>query len=233
MGNDIPGEKKILIGLTQIRGIGYTFANAIIDSLGIDPNSNIGYMTDSNVQDIEKIIQIPYQVRPIQPDALDVYLRAQMEVQIDQVEDDSPDQLDQLRIGGLTGGETGGTEILPLPVEISSDLPPEVIKFPQEEYRSLEWACEHISNLSPRSIKRLVNVFKAAALRHGSRPARSPPGSRKVHRLATRVQLPAVPYSASPPHSVPSSPRPTPSQVNTRLGPLNLASAAIALACAA
>ena len=59
VGNDIPGEKKILVGLTQIRGIGYTFANAILDSLKINSNSNIGNLTDSQVQSIEKIIKDP------------------------------------------------------------------------------------------------------------------------------------------------------------------------------
>ena len=54
----------------------------------------------------------------------------------------------------------------------------------------------------------------AAALRQGSRPARSPPGSLNVRKLATRCQLPALPSSASPPQSVSSSPRPTPSQAN-------------------
>lgn len=59
MGNDIPGEKKILVGLTQIRGIGYNFANAVLNSLKIDPNSNIGYLSESDVQSIEKIITEP------------------------------------------------------------------------------------------------------------------------------------------------------------------------------
>jgi len=59
VGNDIPGEKKTLIGLTQIRGIGYNFANAILDSLKIDSNTNIGYLTDSQIQSIEKILKNP------------------------------------------------------------------------------------------------------------------------------------------------------------------------------
>jgi len=59
MGNDIPGERKILIGLTQIRGIGYNFANAILDSLKINPNTNVGYLSDSEVQSIEKILKDP------------------------------------------------------------------------------------------------------------------------------------------------------------------------------
>ncbi len=62
VGNDIPGEKKILIGLTQIRGIGFNFANAILDSLKISPNTNIGYLSDSQVQSIEKILKNPSEV---------------------------------------------------------------------------------------------------------------------------------------------------------------------------
>jgi len=62
VGNDILGEKKTLIGLTQIRGIGYNFANAILDSLKISPNTNIGYLSDSQVQSIEKILKNPSEV---------------------------------------------------------------------------------------------------------------------------------------------------------------------------
>ena len=59
VGNDIPGERKIIIGLTQIKGIGYNFATAILDALKINPNTNIGYLTESEVQDIEKLITNP------------------------------------------------------------------------------------------------------------------------------------------------------------------------------
>ena len=59
VGNDIPGEKKLIIGLTQIKGVGFNFATAILDTLKIDPNSNIGYLTDTDVQNIEKLITDP------------------------------------------------------------------------------------------------------------------------------------------------------------------------------
>jgi small subunit ribosomal protein S13 len=59
VGNDILGAKKTIVGLTQIRGIGYAFANAILHSLKISPNSNIGNLTESEVQSIEKIIIDP------------------------------------------------------------------------------------------------------------------------------------------------------------------------------
>ncbi len=59
MGNDIPGERKSLVGLTQIKGIGYNFATAILDTLKINTNSNIGNLTEDNVKAIEKLILDP------------------------------------------------------------------------------------------------------------------------------------------------------------------------------
>ena len=59
MGNDIPGERKSLVGLTQIKGIGYNFATAILDTLKINSNSNMGNLTDDNVKAIEKLILDP------------------------------------------------------------------------------------------------------------------------------------------------------------------------------
>ena len=59
MGNDIPGERKSLVGLTQIKGVGYNFATAILDTLKININSNIGNLSDANIEAIEKIILDP------------------------------------------------------------------------------------------------------------------------------------------------------------------------------
>ncbi len=56
VGNDIPGERKVLPGLTHIRGIGYNFASAILTKLQINPDSNIGYLTDANVTAIEGVL---------------------------------------------------------------------------------------------------------------------------------------------------------------------------------
>ncbi len=59
MGNDIPGERKSIVGLTQIKGIGYNFATAILDTLKINTNSNIGNLSDANIEAIEKLILDP------------------------------------------------------------------------------------------------------------------------------------------------------------------------------
>ncbi len=49
----------MLVGLTQIKGIGYNFATAVCGTLKINTNSNIGNLTDDNVQAIEKLITDP------------------------------------------------------------------------------------------------------------------------------------------------------------------------------
>ena len=59
LGNDIPGERKALVGLTQIPGIGYNFANSLLQILKINPDSKIGMFTEEQVSSIEKIIQNP------------------------------------------------------------------------------------------------------------------------------------------------------------------------------
>ncbi|KPU81135.1 30S ribosomal protein S13 [Nitrosopumilus sp. PRT-SC01] len=59
VGNDIPGERKSIVGLTQIKGIGYNFATAILDTLKINSNSNIGNLSDANIKAIEKLILDP------------------------------------------------------------------------------------------------------------------------------------------------------------------------------
>ncbi len=59
IGNDIPGDRKVSVGLTKIRGIGYNFAAAILDTLKIDPHTSIGFLTESQVEAIEELLKDP------------------------------------------------------------------------------------------------------------------------------------------------------------------------------
>ena len=59
VGNDIRGERKMVVGLTEIKGIGYMFANTILNILKIDPNQRIGYLSSEQIQSIESIIKNP------------------------------------------------------------------------------------------------------------------------------------------------------------------------------
>ena len=58
-GKDILGTKKTIIGISQVKGMGYNFAKSILDILKINPNSNIGFLTESQVEEIEKIMKNP------------------------------------------------------------------------------------------------------------------------------------------------------------------------------
>src|SRR5207245_3131876 len=49
----------MIIGLSQVRRMGYNFAKAILDVLKIDQNSNIGFLTESKVEQIEKVMRDP------------------------------------------------------------------------------------------------------------------------------------------------------------------------------
>ena len=62
LGNDIHGELNMLIGLRQIKGIGYMFANAMLQVLKINPHQKVGNLTTEQISSIEKIIQNPKDV---------------------------------------------------------------------------------------------------------------------------------------------------------------------------
>lgn len=49
----------MVVGLTQIKGVGYMFANSIINSLKIDSGLRIGNLSNEQIKSIENIIQNP------------------------------------------------------------------------------------------------------------------------------------------------------------------------------
>ena len=61
-GKDIPGAKKTIIGVGQVKGIGYNFAKSLLEVLKINPNSNVGFLTESQVEEIEKAMRDPASV---------------------------------------------------------------------------------------------------------------------------------------------------------------------------
>jgi small subunit ribosomal protein S13 len=58
-GKDIDGSKKIVVALSEIRGIGYNLAQVILQSLNISPNLRIGFLTDKEITEIETAIRNP------------------------------------------------------------------------------------------------------------------------------------------------------------------------------
>jgi len=49
----------MIVGLTQIRGVGYMFANTIVNVLKINPNQRIGYLSPEQIKSIENVIKNP------------------------------------------------------------------------------------------------------------------------------------------------------------------------------
>jgi len=58
-GKDIEGSKKIIIALSQIKGLGYNLSQVILQSLNISSNMRIGFLTEKEVSDIESAIKNP------------------------------------------------------------------------------------------------------------------------------------------------------------------------------
>lgn len=59
-GVDLPKNKRGVIALTYIYGIGLTSAQTILDDLGIDRNTKVNDWSDDNVKQITLTIQNDY-----------------------------------------------------------------------------------------------------------------------------------------------------------------------------
>jgi small subunit ribosomal protein S13 len=58
-GTDIDGSKKLVYGITKIRGLGISLAGAIVKAADLKPEMRIGNLTESDVQKIEDLIVDP------------------------------------------------------------------------------------------------------------------------------------------------------------------------------
>ncbi len=61
-GNDLPKNKRGVIGLTYIYGVGRSRAHEILQKAGIDDNTKVNDWTDENVRMIAKMLQDEYKV---------------------------------------------------------------------------------------------------------------------------------------------------------------------------
>ena len=61
-GVNIPTNKRVIIALTYIHGIGDTFAAAILKKAGISPEKRVNQLLESDVGKIREIIDTDYQV---------------------------------------------------------------------------------------------------------------------------------------------------------------------------
>ena len=56
---DVDGNKPIVNALADVRGVGIALSGAISSSMGLDLNQKIGYLSDSQINEIEKAIKDP------------------------------------------------------------------------------------------------------------------------------------------------------------------------------
>ena len=61
-GVNIPTQKRLLVGLTYIHGIGRTRAQAILDKLAIPSDRRVSQLTDAEVLRIRELIDRDYRV---------------------------------------------------------------------------------------------------------------------------------------------------------------------------
>lgn len=116
----------------------------------------------SGMDYIEKIIQIPYRIRPVDDDALPGYLEQQMKraqlletAVASTLSDDGHGQVDGGGVGGSTAGTEGDTAV--------TTSVTQAIEFSDDEQAIISVCCREVE-LTPRSIKRFINVFKLIKL---------------------------------------------------------------------
>lgn len=61
-GVDLPKNKRVVIGLTYIYGIGRSSAQKILADAGVDENVRVKDLTDDDIRKIRTIIQNEYKV---------------------------------------------------------------------------------------------------------------------------------------------------------------------------
>ena len=62
MGKDVEGDKKITVALSKVKGVGYNFAQVLIQKLNINPYIRVGLLTDKELNDIENALKDPNKI---------------------------------------------------------------------------------------------------------------------------------------------------------------------------
>ena len=58
-GTDINGTQPVTYALTSVKGVGIRLANIIINKAGISPEARMGFLSSSEVEKIEEILENP------------------------------------------------------------------------------------------------------------------------------------------------------------------------------
>ena len=79
-GVDLPRNKRGIIGLTYIFGIGRSLAAEILEKAGIDQNTKVQDWTDDNVKFISKLIQDEYTVEGVLRSEVQLNIKRLMDI---------------------------------------------------------------------------------------------------------------------------------------------------------
>jgi len=55
-GRDLDGSKKLIVAISDLRGVGYNFASVVTSRLGLDPRARLGTFSEDQVREVEKAI---------------------------------------------------------------------------------------------------------------------------------------------------------------------------------
>ena len=55
-GKDLEGKKRLIPALADLRGVGDNFAQAVVNSLGLDPKTRLGTLSDAQLKDLERAL---------------------------------------------------------------------------------------------------------------------------------------------------------------------------------
>ncbi|MGD0395928.1 MAG: 30S ribosomal protein S13 [Nitrososphaerales archaeon] len=56
-GRDLDGSKKVIVAISDLRGVGYNFASVVTSRIGLDPRARLGTLSEDQVREVEKAIQ--------------------------------------------------------------------------------------------------------------------------------------------------------------------------------
>ena len=79
-GVDLPRDKKVEYALTRIYGIGITSAREVVAAAGVDPNTRVRDLTESEVSDLRKEIEGAHRVEGDLRRELAMNIRRLMEI---------------------------------------------------------------------------------------------------------------------------------------------------------
>lgn len=79
-GVDLPRDKKVEYALTYIYGIGLSSARKIVAAAGVDPNTRVRDLTESEVSDLRRQIEGNYTVEGDLRRELSMNIRRLMEI---------------------------------------------------------------------------------------------------------------------------------------------------------